>query len=81
MLETQFLQDNLDPVSDNEEEESIAGEDHPTLQSPSINASHVIPGSENDDVPTLPENNTQVRVSNRARKRSRLLDGYETSQA
>lgn len=67
----QVFQDNLDPISDDDEEEPNPNDNHPNLQSQYIEAPHPTSGSENEAEPTLPESNTQLRVSSRARKLSR----------
>lgn len=84
----------VDPISDNEEDEGPTTQLQATsqaVQGPSVNAlgkrrlSNIANdmrddeeednGQEPEEIP-LPE--TQHRVSGRVRKRSRLLDGYET---
>lgn len=85
-------QDEFEPISDDEEHDSLSGQDQPAPEAPSQRAlgkrrksvasepdEQAQEPEYDDETEPLPE--TQVRTSGRARKRARYLDGYEVSRA
>lgn len=75
-------QDNLDPISDNEEDDPVCIQDHQQLSLDKGQRNPTSTTLESEDDLPLPANlceegNTQQRMSGRARKRSRLLNGFE----
>jgi len=83
--------EDLDPISDNEEDEvlNMVVSSQYTIYTASevalgkrprdITSEPEDEGEDSDNEVDLPLGNTQLRVSRRVRKRSKLLDGYEVS--
>jgi hypothetical protein len=88
-------QDQLEPISDNEEE-FVAPSQTPTTNQPAPNrrqkrarsvneheASQSVPMNSDDDAATIPlpvQPNTQQRMSGRARKIPKSLEGFDVSR-
>lgn len=79
--------DHIDPISEDEEEcsDSVSDQDHHAPEGSSQRAlgkrRQSVASEPDDDGTDIPLPNVPLRVSNRARKKSRLLEGYEVSLA